>query len=108
MANRPLGAIFKRERDKNNLYLHSAQILGALFFPLVFDTYGTFGPSAISFISKLAEEATASAVSQLDDQPIKSYLHGSLSFMLQIGNANILLSGSRLSRARVRNLIQDL
>ena len=71
LANRPRAAILKKETEKNTLYAYAAQCQGALFFPIIFDSFGTFGPSAINFISKLADEAISSGKSVVDDQHIK-------------------------------------
>jgi hypothetical protein len=98
---RPLAAVKKREQEKRQLYLHAAQTQGALFFPVIIESFGTFGPGSISFISRLAEEATNSGINSIEDQPIKGFICRSLSFTLMKGNANILLSGSRSSRSRL-------
>jgi len=54
LANRPLAATNKIEKEKNSSYAYAAQSQGSLFFPSVFESFGTFGPEAIKFISKLA------------------------------------------------------
>ena len=104
LANRPLAATNKIEKEKNSSYAYAAQSQGSLFFPSVFESFGTFGPEAIKFISKLAE-GLANNISEIDDQAIKAYIYRSLSFILQAGNANILLYASRLARARAHNLV---
>ena len=105
LAHRPLAATNKREKEKNSSYAYAAQRQGSLFFPSVFESFGTFGPEAIRFLSKLADEAIGNNITEIDDQPVKAHIYRSLSFVLQSGNANILLYASRLARARAHNLV---
>jgi hypothetical protein len=105
LANRPLGAAMKRSREKIQLYSYAAISRGSLFFASIFDTFGTFSPGTVNLISKIVEEGLGNGTSLLDGQKLKTYLNRSLSFALQLGNANILLTGARLARSRSRNLV---
>jgi hypothetical protein len=105
LANRPGGAALKREREKTQLYLHAALSRGSLFFASIFDTFGTFSSGTVNLISKLVDEGLGNGTSLLDGQKLRTYVNRSLSFVLQLGNANILLTGARLARSRSRNLV---
>ena len=107
LANRPLGAALKREREKNQLYLHAAQSRGSLFFASIFDTFGTFAPGTVNLISKIVDEGVGNGTSHLDGQKLRTYINRSLSFALQLGNANILLTGARLARSRTSILLSQ-
>src|SRR3954462_13062245 len=105
LANRPLGAAMKRSREKIQLYSYAAISKGSLFFASIFDSFGTFSPGTVNLISKIEEEGLGNGTSLLEGQKLKTYLNRSLSFALQLGNANILLTGARLARSRSRNLV---
>ena len=47
-------------KEKTSLYDHAARTQGDLFFPVVFESFGAFGPGAVRFISKLVDEASTS------------------------------------------------
>ena len=95
-GNRPLAANLKREKEKFQQFSYAARLQGADFFPVILDSFGAFGSEASRFITKLADEAKSGGIDTLEDQPIKTYISRSLSFA-----PAILLSGSRLARARV-------
>ena len=94
-----------REREKVQLYQHAAQSRGSLFFASIFDSFGAFSPGTLNLISKIVDEGVANGTSLLDGQKLRTYVNRSLSFALQLGNANILLTGARLARSRSRNLV---
>jgi hypothetical protein len=104
-ASTPLAITSRREKDKNNLYLHSAQTLGALFFPVVLESFGAIGPRGLDFLSRLSEEALANGVTSLENQKIRPYILRSISFTLQSGNAQIMINGARLARAKASRLV---
>ena len=101
LAGKALGAASKREKDKTLLYGQAAQTQGALFYPLVLESFGALGSRGIEFLSKLADEASSNGVAALEDVKVKQYIFRSLSFTLQFMNAIIMSNGSRLSRAKL-------
>ena len=105
LANRPGGAARKREREKSQIYNHAATSKGCLFFPSIFDTFGAFSPGTTNLIGRIVDEGMGNGTSSLDGQRLRTYINRSLAFALQEGNANILLTGARLSRSRARNLV---
>ena len=100
VASTPLATTAKRERDKNNSYLYFAQSEGAQFYPFVLETFGAIGPRGLDFVSRLSEEAISNGLTTLENQKIKTFILRSISFTLQSGNANIMINGARLSRAK--------
>lgn len=101
-SHRPLFSATTREKQKDGLYLQRATAQGASFFPFVVESFGAIGKKAQTFISKLRDEALANGVTDIEGLPVKSFLTRSLSFSLQLGNALLLLEGSRSARAKLR------
>ena len=54
---------------------------GALFFPIIIETFGAIGPRGLEFLSKLSDEAISNGVGTLEDQRIKSFIIRFLSFI---------------------------
>ena len=48
LAHRPLAVTLAREQEKISLYSNAAQTQGALFFPVVFESFGAFGPGLLN------------------------------------------------------------
>lgn len=100
-GHRFLSAASRREKQKEDLYLDRAKLAGGLFFPFVLDSFGALGKKAVSFLSRLRDEAVDNGLKEVSGISTNSFLYRSLSICLQAGNAAILLDGARRARAKL-------
>ena len=98
-----LAAAGEYEKEKTRLYGMAAVEMGAKFYPCILDSFGAFGPGLVKFIGTLLDEFLGSGIKSIENLPTKLFIYRALSFCLQAGNSNILLTGSRLARAKSLN-----
>ena len=99
-ASKPLGAALGREKLKNRLYLQRAQTNGSRFFPVVFESYGAFGPQAREFIRLLDDEAGTNSISMLYGLSVTNFILRSLAVVLQVSNSTLCLEASIKARRK--------
>ena len=87
-----------------NMYNHFAQSQGAVFYPLIMETFGAIGSRGLDFISRLAEEASANGVCSLENQRTKQFVLRSLSLTLQRSNSTLMINGCRLAREKAHKV----
>ena len=97
----PLGAARWRETQKVTQYGDRAAQQGALFYPVVLESYGALGIRCKELISKIAEEGDLNGIKKINGMTVQTYLSKVLSFTLQSGNALVDIQGSKLARARL-------
>ena len=89
-ATTKLHAARRRETEKVTKFAEFALAHRAAFAPFVMESFGAFGPAAITLISRLAGEAELHGS---DRAQFKSHAFACLSVALQKGNARLAASG---------------
>jgi hypothetical protein len=99
-AQAPLAAALDAEQYKRARYGDMAESMGAAFSAFAVETYGAFGPQAAELVERIAAYARIS-----DCWPSKSVLTGltnAVAMAIQKGNARVLATGIKRSRAALR------
>jgi hypothetical protein len=107
-SKNPLVAAKSREKLKTRKYEDLAKSEGAIFYPLVFESYGAIGPESRVGIQELAEaiaESKPGDSKRVYPVVIGQIMH-SLSVALQRGNAAIVKQGITLLNRR-RNIQEN-
>jgi hypothetical protein len=94
-----LGAAKKRETTKDATYLQPSQSIGKDFIPLVFETYGAWGPGVQKFFTQLKNimknKLPQDTAHTWTSDSWASYHAQKISIALQRGNADTLLRRAR-------------
>ena len=89
------------ESVKRDKYDKVAESEGLTFSPLVFESFGGFGPAAVDFISSAAEQAVeVSGGGLLERAQIVDYIRCTIAFAIANGNAALIRNALRLSSNR--------
>jgi len=93
-----LGAAAFKEREKMDKYEQKARSEGKTFYPLVFETTGGIGGLGENFLRLLSEETAVDVAKATFGCLPFTFFTRTLSFQLQVYNANEVLKGCRLVR----------
>lgn len=94
------------EKHKITKYKSVAEKDGNRFTPLVFESFGGFGPSVRDFISRAADIGVqVSGIGVLETHEMKHDIRCSLAFALVHGNARLIINALRLAEQRAPRVV---
>jgi len=94
------GAAKKMEKVKTQKYADRVHATGALFFPFVMESTGTFGPQAEKFIEKFVDDIRCGGKQTLIQGNIANHIRKVAAFALCEGNGLLYEEGIRKARSR--------